>query len=107
MRVPRCSISLWSDVIGETSLPLCVRQSGRGLPARLQIILLLGTLTFPSVFEVISETVAHDLGTSGGDLPGGLRRPRARVCQAISFLERSACLAALSVLPLDREQELA
>ena len=66
MRVPRCSISLWSDVIGETSLPLCVRQSGRILSARLQIILLLGTLTFPSIFEVISETVDIILGTSGG-----------------------------------------
>src|SRR5881397_1190384 len=107
MRVPRCSISLWSDVIGETSLPLCVRQSGRGLPARLQIILLLGTLTFPSVFEVISETVDIILGTSGGDLPGGLRRTRARVCQAISFLEQSASLSACSVLPIDRKQKLA
>jgi len=24
-------------------------------------------------------------GASGGDLPGRLRRPRARICQAISF----------------------
>jgi hypothetical protein len=66
-----------------------------------QTILLPGTLTFPSVCEVISETVAHDFGEQvEGDLPGGLRRPRARVCQAISFLERRACLAASSVLPL-------
>jgi hypothetical protein len=35
MRLPRRSISFWSVVIHETSLPQCVRQNGsRGLPER-------------------------------------------------------------------------
>ena len=45
------------------------------------------TVSSRSVSELINEATEQISGASGRDLPGGFRRPRARVRQAISFSE--------------------
>ncbi len=73
------------------------------------------------MFETIHEAVADKFwGASGRDLPGGLRRPRARICQAISLAAsvasghnsriltvKASALLQMSVVVIDREPELA
>jgi hypothetical protein len=71
------------------------------------------TLSLRSMFETIHEAVAHKFwGANGRDLPGGFRRPRARICQAISLAASAAAMKAsaflqMFVVVIDRGPELA
>jgi hypothetical protein len=57
------------------------------------------TLNLRSIFETIHEAVAHEFwGASGRDLPGGFRRPRARICQAIFLVESAASHEGFGIL---------
>src|SRR2546423_13369410 len=91
MRAPRCSILLWSDLTYETSPPFWVRQSGTN-PFAGTNNFMPQTVSSRSVFELINEATEQISGASGRDLPGGFRRPRARVRQAISFSETARVL---------------
>src|SRR5947207_13508791 len=82
MHAPRCSISLCSDFICENSPLFWVRQSGTNHFAGTNK-LMPHTVSSRFVFELINEATEQISGASGGDLPGGFRRPRARVRQAI------------------------
>src|SRR5260370_23050252 len=93
MCAPRCSISLWSDLIYETSPPFWVRQSEAN-PFAGTNNFILHTVSSRFVFELINEATEQISGASRGDLPGGFRRPRARVRQAISLAKLRADLFA-------------
>src|SRR5437763_7348444 len=91
MRAPRCSILLWSDLTYETSPPFWVRQSGTN-PFAGTNNFMPQTVSPGFVFELINEATEQISRASGRDLPGGFRRPRARVRQAISFSETGRVL---------------
>src|SRR5436853_7174696 len=78
------------------------------------------TLNLRSMFEIIHEVAHKFRGASGGDLPGGFRRPRARICQAISLAAsvasshnarilaiKASAFLRMFVVVIDREPELA
>jgi len=86
MRLPCCSISLWSDLMSKTSLPSGVRQSGTRPSPQQQRNLPPHTVNLRPVFEIEDEAVAHNFGEQMEEIcladSGG---PGLGICQAIFF----------------------